>query len=74
MVFIMRYIVDRFEGNIAVCEDENKKLIHIPKYKLPLETKEGDCLIEEDGFFRIDDLQTASRKEYLKKKMDRLFE
>ena len=70
----MRYIVDRFEGNIAVCEDENKNFINIPKYKLPLETKEGDCLVEKYGFFKIDVEETVSRKDRIKKKMENLFE
>lgn len=37
-------VVDRFEENIAVCEKEDKTIVKIPKYKLPLQTKEGDFI------------------------------
>lgn len=70
----MRYIIDRFEGNVAICEDENKNLVSIPKYRLPLEAKEGDCLVETDGIIIIDSTESNSRRERIKKKMDRLFE
>lgn len=70
----MKYIIDRFVESMAVCEDEHKQSVTIPKYKLPLEAKEGDYLIEENGFLKIDTGETATRKEKLKKKMKDLFE
>jgi hypothetical protein len=44
----MRYIIDRFEEDLAVCEDEHKKIINISRKKLPMRSKEGDVL-EFDG-------------------------
>ncbi|WP_066715496.1 DUF3006 domain-containing protein [Clostridium sp. Marseille-P299] len=70
----MKVIIDRFEGAIAICEDETKNMISIPKYKLPLEVKEGDCIIEENGFLRIDNEATKERKSNMKDRMSRLFE
>lgn len=70
----MKYIIERFEENIAICEDEDKQFVKIPKYKLPLEVQEGDCLIEEDGLIRFDTGDIISRKEKIKKKMKELFE
>lgn len=70
----MKYTVDRFVENVAVCEDENQNFINIPKDRLPLETKEGDCLIEEDGFIKIDETETKNRNERIETKMDSLFE
>lgn len=70
----MKYIIDRFEGKIAICEDETKGMVRIPKYKLPLEVQEGDCLIESGGFLKIDQAATEERKSRMKDKMDRLFE
>lgn len=40
-----KFIINRFEGSYAVCEAEDKSTSMIPKYKLPLECNEGDCLI-----------------------------
>lgn len=70
----MKYIIERFEESIAICEDENKQFVKIPKYKLPLEVKEGDCLIEENGLIKFDTGEITSRKERIKKKMKDLFE
>ena len=44
----MRYIIDRFEEDLAVCEDENKKTINVSRKRLPMSSKEGDVL-EYDG-------------------------
>lgn len=70
----MKFIIDRFEGTIAICEDETKNMVSIPKYKLPLEVKEGDCIIEDRGFFQIDNETTKERKNTMKERMSRLFE
>ena len=53
----MRYIVDRFENGYAVCEMEDGNIKNIPKYQLPLEVKEGDMLIVENGFYRVLDIE-----------------
>ncbi|WP_417039794.1 DUF3006 domain-containing protein, partial [Clostridium porci] len=37
----MRYIIDRLEEGLAVCENEQKKIITIPRTMLPNEVKEG---------------------------------
>ena len=37
-------IIDRFEGQFAVVELENKKIINIEKNKIPIEAKAGDVL------------------------------
>ena len=69
------YIIDRFEANYAVCEAEDKTFIDIPKYKLPLESKEGDSLIQdENGIFTVDIENTKNRAERIKDKMKSLFE
>lgn len=70
----MKYIIDRFETKNAVCEDEMKKMVLIPKYRLPLEAKEGDCLVEEDGFIKLDHEMTREKKNSVKDRMSRLFE
>lgn len=70
-----RLIIDRFEGSFAVCEQEDKTFVNIPKYRLPLESKEGDCLIHDaDGMYQIDKEETKSREKRICDKINRLFE
>jgi hypothetical protein len=67
--------IDRFEGNYAVCEQEDKTTINIPKYKLPLECKEGDTLYQDsEGMYRKDIETTKSREKRIYDKINRLFE
>ena len=67
----MKYIIDRLEEGIAVCENELKKLISIPKDLLPDGLKEGDVLEEQEGrFLRVEQGTEARRKEMRKKLMD----
>jgi len=42
----MRLIVDRFEGDFAVCENENKEMINVCRSELPADVKEGDVLLK----------------------------
>ena len=68
-------IIDRFEGSYAVCENADKSFVSIPKYKLPLESKEGDCLLQgEDGIYRIATVVTKDKQEKSRNKSSRLFE
>ena len=69
----MRYIIDRIEGNIAVCEDENGKMIEIDILKLPQNIKEGDCIKLENSNYVKDEKYTEERKENLKKRMNNLW-
>lgn len=58
----MKIIIDRFEGNYAVCEKEDRTMINIEKNKIPIEAKEGSVLsITEDGI-TIDEEDTKSRR------------
>lgn len=70
----MRLIIDRFEGSYAVCEDENKNMLSIPRSKLPIGINEGSVLIASESGITVDYEETAQRAERIKKKMDGLFE
>ncbi len=70
-----KFIIDRFEGNYAICEAEDKTFISIPKYKLPLDCKDGDCLVQdEDGMYREDIEVRTTKEKKIRDKMNRLFE
>ena len=70
----MKYIIDRLEEGIAVCENELKKLISIPKDLLPDGLKEGDVLEEQEGRFLRDDQGTEARRKEMRKKLMDLFD
>lgn len=70
----MKYIIDRLEEGIAVCENELKKLISIPLDKLPDGLKEGDVLEEQDGGFLRNDKETTNRRKEMRKKLMDMFE
>jgi hypothetical protein len=70
----MRVIIDRFEGNFAVCEKEDRAMINIEKSKLPSEVKEGDVLVVDGDKIVIDVKGAADRKQKIKKLMDDLWE
>ena len=70
----MKYIIDRLEEGIAVCENELKKLISIPKDLLPDGLKEGDVLEEQEGRFMRDEQGTEARRKEMRKKLMDLFD
>lgn len=65
----MRFVIDRFEGDIAVLV--NDITINIPRIILPKEAKEGDVVVIE---IRIDREETERLKREIKDKIDRLME
>lgn len=70
----MKGIIDRFEGNFAVIELENRETIDLPRHLLPLEAHEGDVVYEEEGVYRIDHEETKKAKEDISKLMDNLWD
>lgn len=62
---MQKYIIDRFEGDFAVCENyDTEEIIDILKEKLPNDAKEGDIIFKDDNEnFCIDYEETRLRKE-----------
>ncbi|MHB8126652.1 MAG: DUF3006 domain-containing protein [Desulfitobacteriaceae bacterium] len=69
----MKGIIDRFEGNFAVVEMDRRRMQDIPRNQLPANTKEGDVIIEENGVYRIDEVETKKRREEINKLMKDLW-
>ena len=61
-------IIDRFEGDFAVCETEDLEFINLPKAALPSGAKEGDVIA-----ISIDKSETDKRKEEIEGLMNSLF-
>lgn len=67
----MKLVIDRFEGKYAVCVQEDK-VINIPRYKVPINAKDGDCLVMENGFFVVQNEETEDKRYRVKKLMEDL--
>jgi len=74
MLTMKKVIIDRFEGDFAVCEDESRKMINIEKSRLPADAKEGYVLIiKDEGGIEVDYAETQARKDKIKRMMNSLF-
>ena len=52
----MKYTIDRIEGNIAVCENDNMEFIEISRDSLPEDAREGSFIeIDESGAVTLAD-------------------
>jgi len=58
----VKVIIDRFEGEFAVCEKEDRKIIDIEISKLPSNAKEGDVLNISNDTITIDVEETEKRR------------
>lgn len=66
------WIIDRMEGQVAVCETEEGSKISIPKADLPPEAKEGDVIREEKGSYVVDEAATLHRQTVMKERLEKL--
>lgn len=68
-------VIDRFEGNIAICEDrKTKQKIEISKQDLSEEIKEGDIIKKEKGkYIKANKLQEETEKR-IQEKMNKLWD
>lgn len=70
----MRAVIDRFEGDFAVCEKEDRTMLNVKRNKLPANAKEGDVLIIEGDTTRIDSTETTKRKKATQKLMENVWQ
>lgn len=57
------FIIDRIEGSFVVAEVDDGTMVNIPENKIIGDFKEGDVLVEEGGFFKVNSELTKKRKE-----------
>ncbi|HHY27479.1 MAG TPA: DUF3006 domain-containing protein [Desulfitobacterium dehalogenans] len=70
----MKGIIDRFEGEFAVIEQEDRVTITIPRHALPREAKEGDALVLVNGEYQIDRSETVERRKRIEELSRELWE
>jgi hypothetical protein len=63
----MKVIIDRFEGNFAVCEKEDKQMLDIEKSKIPIIAREGDVLNITNDKITIDPEETRKKRREIEK-------
>jgi hypothetical protein len=66
------YVLDRWEGDAAVVEDETGKSFPVARSLLPSTAREGDLLLLEDGRWRMDEAGTRALREQVRRRMSRL--
>lgn len=59
------YIIDRFEGDFAICERDDLKFENIKKEKLPKDIAEGDVIFFDGKKYIKDIEKTSERKRYI---------
>ncbi len=71
----MKYwVIDRFEGEYAVCEDEEQRTFALKRAALPSEAGEGWVLaVLEDGTLYPDLEETQRRRQRIAEKQRRAF-
>ena len=69
----MKYTVDRVDGEVAVCQAEDRSMVHIPLKRLWPGIREGDCIGEENGVYSAE-LPEEDGIERIKSLLDDLFE
>lgn len=63
-------IIDRFEGDLAVCEINTEKRITVHRSQLPADAAEGDIIVPApDGTYSIDHEATMARKRSLRSRL-----
>lgn len=68
----MALSIDRIEGNIAVCVDEQQQQHHIPLSALPRGAGEGDILRQTTNGYELDTQDTARRRKAVSERLSRL--
>ncbi len=68
----MKYTIDRFEGDYAVCEATDHRIVDIPFEELPEGASEGDILLYVDGCYIKDTDSMQKTKERIQEKMNKL--
>ena len=68
----MQFIIDRFEGDFAVCQNrETKEMLDLDRKLFPSNAKEGDLIEYDDGTIRI--LDNNALRESIRERMKRLW-
>lgn len=67
----MKYVIDRIEDNIVVCENlETKEMIELDKSLLPEKIKDGNILIFENNEYKLDLNEEELRRQRIRERFN----
>ncbi len=66
-----KYIIDRFEGETAVCETQDGEIVSIDRASLTDNVREGMVIRCENGVYLADEQETESRQERIRNLLKR---
>lgn len=70
----MMFVIDRFEGEFAVCESETGEMLTLTRASLPAEAAEGDVLqADGEGGYRVDYAAGEARRAAARNRLAHLF-
>lgn len=67
-------ILDRFEGDYAICELNANTFMQIKKQCIAENAKEGDVLVKQGAMYIVNMEETMKRRARIRSKMDLLFQ
>ncbi len=68
------YIVDRFEGNYAICENRRtKEMTNIKTEELPEYIAEGDVIVYQHNEYKVDYEKRKETEERIQNKLKNIF-
>ena len=71
---MIRYGVDRFEGDICVLIDMDGGVSEVEKSLLPEGVKEGDVIYLDGGYYWLEPDRTEAMREVARQLIDELFD
>ena len=66
--------IDRFEGEYAVCVDDDENIVSIDRKLIIGKAVSGDVIDEKDGVYIVLENETERRKNEIRKLQDELFQ
>lgn len=67
-----RYILDRFEDGLAYLENPDGSFQSVDQSLIEQGAKQGDVLLEKDGFFTVDQEATQLRQKQIQSLFERV--
>lgn len=69
----MKYVIDRIEDNIVVCQNlETKEMVEIEKKLLPQNIRDGNVLLFENNEYKLDLDEEEIRRQRIRERFNRL--
>jgi len=69
------YCIDRFEGELALCEGPDHAVFSLPRALFPQQVKEGDCFtLLQDGAVQLLPKETTKRRRAALRLASKLFQ